>query len=74
MEFILILFLCPLAVIIASIIGFLIIKKWFVMPTVTLILFTILTFTVFNETFFFCAVVYTIISSIVSLYMKIIKK
>lgn len=53
MEFILILFLCPLAVVLASIIGLLLIKKWYVMPTVTLILFTILTFPVFNETFFF---------------------
>ncbi|MER2120093.1 MAG: DUF2651 family protein [Solibacillus sp.] len=74
MEFILILFLCPFAVVIASIIGFLLIKKWYVMPTVTLILFTILTFTVFNETFFFWVVVYTIISIIVSLFMKVIKK
>ena len=74
MEFILILFLCPLAVVIASIIGFLLIKKWYVMPTVTLILFTILTFTVFNETFFFWVIVYTIISIIVSLFMKVIKK
>lgn len=74
MEFILILFLCPLAVVIASIIGFLLIKKWYVMPTVTLILFTILAFTVFNETFFFWVIVYTIISIIVSLFIKVIKK
>ena len=74
MEFILILFLCPLAVVIASIFGFLLIKKWYVMPTVTLILFTILTFTVFNETFFFWVIVYTIISIIVSVFIKVIKK
>lgn len=70
MEFILVLFICPIAVLIASIIGYPLIKKWFVMPIVTLIVFTILTFTVFNESFFFWVIIYTILSIIVSLIMK----
>lgn len=74
MEFLLVLFICPIIVLTASIIGYPITKKWFVVPTVTFILFTILTFTVFNKTFFFWVIVYTILSIIVSLIMKFIKK
>lgn len=73
MEFILVLLICPIAVIIASMIGYSLVKKWFVTPIVTFIVFTILTFTLFNETFFFWVVIYTILSIIVSFNMKLIK-
>lgn len=74
MEFLLVLFICPIIVLTVSIIGYLVTKKWFVVPTITFILFTVLTFTVFNKTFFFWVLVYTILSIIVSLIMKFIKK
>ncbi|MCC3359473.1 DUF2651 family protein [Bacillus sp. REN16] len=74
MEFILVLFICPIIVLIASIFGFLVVRRWFVMPLLTFIVFAILTFTVFNESFFVWVIVYTIISVIVSLIMKFIKK
>ena len=74
MEFILVFFICPITVLTVSMIGYQIIKKWFVIPIVTFIVFTILTFAVFNETFFFWVVVYTILSIVISLIMKYIKK
>lgn len=74
MEFIFALFICPIIVIVASIIGYLLLKKWFVMPLLTFIVFTVLTFTYFNETFFIWVVVYTIISAVVTLIMKFGKK
>lgn len=75
MEFLLVLFICPSIVLVASIIVFFFVgRRWFVMPLLTFVVFIILTFTVFNETFFIWVVVYTILSVIVSLLMKIIKK
>ena len=74
MEFLLVLFICPIIVLTASIKGYLITKKWFVVPAVTFIAFTILTFTIFNKTFFFLVIVYTLLSIIVSLIMKFKKK
>lgn len=73
MEFILVLLICPIGVIIASIIGSLV-EKWFATPILTFIVFTILTFTLFNETFFFWIIIYTILSIMVSLIMKFTKK
>lgn len=74
MEFILVLLICPIAVLTMSIIGYQMIKKWFVIPLLTFILFTILTFAVFNETFFFWVIVYTILSIVVSFILKFIKQ
>ncbi|MDQ0233217.1 MULTISPECIES: DUF2651 family protein [Bacillaceae] len=74
MEFFLVLLICPIIVLVASIIGFILVRRWFVMPLLTLVVFTILTFSVFNESFFIWVVVYTIISFIVSLIMRFIKK
>ncbi|MCM3442918.1 DUF2651 family protein [Metabacillus halosaccharovorans] len=74
MEFFLVLLICPFIVLVASIIGFILVRRWFVMPLLTLVVFTILTFSVFNESFFILVVVYTIISFIVSLIMRFIKK
>ncbi|MGX6443894.1 DUF2651 family protein [Neobacillus sp. K501] len=69
-EFVLVLFLCPLLVLIASVIGYIIFRKWYFIPLVTLITFTILMFTYFNESFFIWVIIYTVISCIVSLIMK----
>lgn len=69
-EFVLVLFFCPLLVLIASVIGYFILKKWYITPLVTLVIFTILMFTVFNESFFIWVIIYTVISFIVSLFMK----
>ena len=73
-EFTYVLFICPLIVLISSIIGCLIIKKWFVMPVVTLIIFSIYTFTNFNESFFIWVIIYTAISLIINVVISIIKK
>ncbi|KOP81371.1 DUF2651 family protein [Cytobacillus solani] len=75
MEFLLVLFIFPIIVLVASIIGFFLVgRRWFVMPLFTFVVFTILTFTVFNESFFIWVIVYIILSVIVSLLMKFIKK
>ncbi|WP_332650410.1 DUF2651 family protein [Lysinibacillus sp. 54212] len=74
MEFIFVLLICPITVIIASIISYYLVKKWFLTPILTFIVFTILTFTRFNETFFFWVIIYTILSIIVSLFFKFTKK
>lgn len=74
MEFLLVLLVSPIIVIVASIIGMFLFKKWFVLPLSTFVIFSILTFTVFNESFIIWVVVYTIISIIISLIMKFIMK
>ena len=74
MEFIFVLLICPIAVMVASMIGYFLVKKWFVTPIVTFSVFTVLTFTLFNETFFFWVVIYTILSMIVNLMMKFTKR
>jgi len=74
MEFILVLFICPTAVLFATIIGTLLIKKWYIMPLFTFILFFILTFTVFNSTFLIWVWIYTILSLVVSLIVHFIIK
>lgn len=67
MEFLFVLLICPIVVLTAT---SLLVKKWFVMPIVTFIVFTILTVTIFNETFFIWAIMYSLLSLIVSLTMK----
>lgn len=74
MEFLFVLFICPILVSVATIIGFSLVRRWFVMPLLTFGVFVILTFTVFNETFFFWVVVYTLLSVIVSLITKFTRK
>ncbi|MBD1382853.1 DUF2651 family protein [Bacillus sp. IB182487] len=73
-EFTFVLFGCPIIVIISSIIGFLVTKKWYIVPGITLILFTILSFTTFNESFFFWVIVYTLIAVLVCFIMLFVKK
>ena len=67
MEFLFVLLICPIVVLTGT---SLLVKKWFVMPIVTFIVFTILTVTIFNETFFIWAIIYSLLSLIVSLTMK----
>nr|WP_150267496.1 DUF2651 family protein [Paenibacillus tepidiphilus] len=73
LEFLLIFLICPVIVVVTSIVGFILIKKWFVMPLLTLIVFTALTFTVFNKSFFIWVVIFTILSVSVSFITKSIK-
>ncbi|MBP2239752.1 putative membrane protein YccC [Cytobacillus eiseniae] len=73
MEFIWVLVVCPIIVAVTSIIGYILVRRWFVMPLITFIVFTIFTFTIFNETFIIWVVVYTILSVIISLMMKFVK-
>ncbi|WP_102275603.1 DUF2651 family protein [Cytobacillus massiliigabonensis] len=74
MEFQFVLLIFPAMVIVASIIGIFLFKKWFVVPALTLIVFTFLLFTVFNESFLIWVVVYTILSVIISLIVQLIKR
>ncbi|ELK44349.1 UNVERIFIED_CONTAM: DUF2651 family protein [Halobacillus marinus] len=69
-EFTIVFLLCPLMVLAASVIGHAVFHKWAVMPTAVFVVFTILTFTVFNSSFFIWVMVYTVLSIIVSLLMN----
>ena len=62
-------FILPLLIVIASIFGYVWFKQWTLVPLLTFIVFTILTFTVFNDNFFIWALLYTILSLITSLIM-----
>lgn len=59
-------FILPLLIVIASIFGYVWFKQWTLVPLLTFILFTILTFTLFNDNFFVWALLYTILSLITS--------
>ncbi|NRD80003.1 DUF2651 family protein [Bacillus sp. BRMEA1] len=72
-PFELVLFIFPIVVIVTSVLGFLLLRKWFIMPFITAMFFTILTFTVFNETFFHWVVIYTLLSIAICFPMKFIK-
>ncbi|WP_035341521.1 DUF2651 family protein [Alkalihalobacillus hemicellulosilyticus] len=73
MEFISILVVYPIILILASIIGYILLHKWMVMPILTFIVFTILTFTIFNPSFYVWVLIYTLLSLLVSLIMKKVK-
>ena len=62
-------FILPLLIVIASIFGYVWFKQWTLVPLLTFILFTILTFTLFNDNFFVWALLYTILSLITSLIL-----
>ncbi|MGJ7909924.1 DUF2651 family protein [Neobacillus sp. LXY-1] len=74
MEFSLILFIFPIVVVVTSIIGFLLFRKWFVMPLLTFIVFALLMMSIFNDSFLIWLILYTILSIIVSYPMKFIWK
>lgn len=61
------LFILPLLIIIASILGYVWFKQWAIVPLLTFIVFTILTFSLFNDSFFVWAIIYTALSLIISL-------
>ncbi len=69
-----ILYIFPAFVLIASVVGFFLIKKWFAIPLLIFIIFFILTFTVFNESFFIWVIVYTVLSIIIYFIMLFITK
>ena len=62
-------FILPLLIVTASIFGYVWLKQWTIVPLLIFILFTILTFTLFNDDFFVWAIIYTVISLITSLIM-----
>lgn len=72
-EFFSVFFLYPLIVIIASIIGYKLFKKWIIMPLSTFVVFIILTFTIFNQSFFIWVIVYTLLSLVVCFIMEKIR-
>ncbi|MFC5772799.1 DUF2651 family protein [Ectobacillus antri] len=73
MELLFAIFFYPILVIILSIIGYNLTKSLFIMPTLTFLVFSVLTLTILNSTFFFWVVIFTIISFITSLITKHIK-
>lgn len=73
MEFSLLLFIFPPVVVIISIIGFLLVRKWLVMPSLTFAVFAFLMLTVFNITFLIWLILYTILSIAVSFPMKFLR-
>ena len=74
MEFLFVFVICPVIIVTASIAGNFLFNKWFIVPLLTFIVFTILTFTIFNASFFFWAAVFTILSMIVSFTSRIKRK
>lgn len=67
MHVLVVMFVLPFIILIASILGYIWLKQWTIMPLLTFILFTILTFMLFNESFFVWAILYTAISLVTSL-------
>lgn len=74
LVFELVFFTFPALIILASILGVLFFRKWFVVPALTLVAFTIVTFTVFNKTFFLWVCIYTLLSIVMSLLTYFIKR
>ncbi|WP_431030188.1 DUF2651 family protein [Lysinibacillus sp. LZ02] len=74
MEFLFIFLILPIIVLIASVLSYLLFKKWFIAPLAVFGTLTILTFTIFNNTFFIWVIVFTIFSIFISVSMVIIKK
>ena len=69
MHVLIALFILPLLIIIASILGYVWLKQWTIVPLFMFLLFTVLTFTIFNENFFVWGIIYTTLSLIISLIM-----
>ena len=74
MHVLIALFILPLLIIIASTLGYVWLKQWTIVPLLMFILFTALTFTIFNENFFVWGILYTALSLIISLIMCQIRK
>ncbi|GLC88822.1 YbeF family protein [Lysinibacillus piscis] len=69
MEFVFAFLFWPIIVVIFSISSFFLVKKWFIAPIITCVIFVILTYTIFNPTFLFWTVIYTILSLLVSILL-----
>ncbi|MFS0752554.1 DUF2651 family protein [Oceanobacillus sp. 1P07AA] len=74
MEFLLVLIVYPIFVILASVFGYFLFRKWFVFPSITLIVFLILTIFVYNTSFLIWAIIYTVMSLIFSLIIDYFQK
>jgi hypothetical protein len=70
MEVLFAMFFCPILVVILSIIGYILTKNLFIVPGLTFVVFSILTLTILNSTFFFWVIILTIISFVTSLITK----
>jgi hypothetical protein len=74
MEVVYILIIYPVLVVLASIMAYKVMRKVYVMPVVTLVFFSALTFAFLSKTFFLWVFVYAVLSLIVGLIMKYKKK
>lgn len=70
MELIQVLIIYPIAIILLSVLLYWLLRIWFVMPLVTLAAFVILSYAVYNESFLFWAIIYTLISLVITLLTK----
>ncbi|MGD6818796.1 DUF2651 family protein [Metabacillus sp. 113a] len=70
MEFALVLFIIPFAVMILSLAGSWLIHKIWVMPVLMLLILIFLTMTIFNDTFTIWVSIYTVLSILVSYFGK----
>ncbi|MBS4202469.1 DUF2651 family protein [Bacillus sp. FJAT-49732] len=73
MHGILIVIMLPGIIFIASIVGFLLLKKWYITPIIIFIILTLLATTIVKGTLFSYVIFYTGLSVAVSLTMKSIK-
>ena len=67
MHVLIAIFILPLLIVITSILGYVWLKQWTIIPLLTFSLFTILTSTLFNDNFFVWAIIYTVLSLLTSL-------
>ncbi|KIV52678.1 hypothetical protein AM501_24710 [Aneurinibacillus migulanus] len=75
MEMILILYIYPIVVIMASIVFYYITRKWYVGPVLTFIILTIMTLTpAFTTAFFNWVIVYTVLSIGVTFISKLFSR
>nr|WP_231847020.1 DUF2651 family protein [Oceanobacillus iheyensis] len=64
----------PIFVILASVFGYFLFRKWFVFPSITLIVFMSLTIFVYNSSFLIWTLIYTMLSLTFSLIIDYFQK
>ncbi|MFD3449532.1 DUF2651 family protein [Microbacteriaceae bacterium 4G12] len=64
----------PLIIVVASITGTILLKNFYMMPVLVFLVFLVLTFTVFNSTFFVWVLMYTGLSLLVSIITWAVRK
>ncbi|MFD1334815.1 DUF2651 family protein [Oceanobacillus iheyensis] len=74
MEYLLVLIVYPIFVILASVFGYFLFRKWFVFPSITLIVFMTLTIFVYNSSFLIWTLIYTVLSLTFSLIIDYFQK